>query len=608
MARFSEMDRSTIDTTTDLWRSLSLLQDSSFTHPDSNPNIWNRANVQDLHDRFILNPLEGKDGGGTFATKWQIQLEGAPSEVRLLAGELLLIYYLITSTVNAPRKIEMINETIRDEAYELDPRSQQPFVKALSSWIANPGSGYNTNQDRHIAYLIDLTLRLKRLGEQERRNLLHNTPWGFGEFADNATQNIRVGTMRHVICHLLYPEHFERITSTDHKNQVHSVFQTLLGEQPAEASIDEHLFQIRQILEDKTNSAKNSLDYYREPLEEIWRPVTCSVDSLSPIAALEHKRQIVLYGPPGTGKTFRATHIAESLIRGAALKRWGVDGYFQNLSLMAELATTNVTRLQLHPGFGYQEFIGGLKIGKSGSTEYQPGVLPRLIAKMNGSNEGAMARLPHVLILDEINRTDLSAMFGEAFSALEADKREYPITLSEKSIKDENITLKIPNDLYLIGTMNEIDQSVEALDFALRRRFLWFAETFSRDALLQIWQFRWQTDPIRISYEEALNELERLSWNIEELNSKISGSPELGPGYVLGQAFFADLPFYIRTNWPTRRPPNGLILWNKKREPLMPLRSIWHYEILPLLEQYLAISDERDQTLQEFQSIFYNAG
>ncbi|NWN89595.1 MAG: AAA family ATPase [Micrococcaceae bacterium] len=151
-----------------------------------------------------------------------------------------------------------------------------------------------------------------------------------------------------------------------------------------------------------------------------------------------------------------------------------------------------MTHLQLHPGTGYSEFIAGLQLGEDGRTEFREGILLELARTMREEEPGELAQLPHVLILDEVNRTDLSVMLGEAFSAIEADKRGISMTLPATDKDGDNLALVVPDELYIIGTMNEIDHSVESLDFALRRRFLWFDSSFDADGLRSIWQYEWE--------------------------------------------------------------------------------------------------------------------
>ncbi len=221
--------------------------------------------------------------------------------------------------------------------------------------------------------------------------------------------------------------------------------------------------------------------------------------------------------------------------------------------------------IQLHPGYGYEEFIRGLRLDGS-ATQYEPGALPKIIEEMGAQVlPDGLAPLPFVLVLDEINRTDLSALFGEAFSLIERDKRGEPgAELPGLNVGDPAARLVIPEDLYIIGTMNEIDQSVETLDFALRRRFLWRECPFERDTLLSIVFSRWPDDVGKRWSEEARDpQLERFADRAGALNQAIDDSDELGRAYQVGHTYFADITFFLGTWLSSRKsaPPNGTFLW-----------------------------------------------
>jgi 5-methylcytosine-specific restriction protein B len=606
MAVFSELDRRPIDELCAQWRIGSLIDDISLLHPDQFPGAWSERGLDELNRRFWGNLLEGKEGGGSFESKWEQQLEGATAEVRLLAAECLLVYYLITSSVGHARKLEMINKTIGPDYPELHVSSDSGAYQALQRWIANPGQYYNTRQDIHVGYLMDLALRLKQKPPEEREALLHDNPWGFAQFTDAGER--QSDAMRHIVCHLLYPEHFERIASNQHKELVLKAFGELDTSDP-DASQDEKLYSIRQTLKQRLPEwDENRRDYYSSDLEPIWRPVTKSgsMEVLNPAFALEFKKQIVFYGPPGTGKTYRARKLAETLIRTAALQRWGVGAYFNNPDAVDQAVADNMTRLQMHPSYGYAEFMVGLRLDADGGTRHQLGALPRLVERMRTEREdlGEHA-LPHVLILDEINRTDLSTMFGEAFSAMERDKRDTELELFAEGDNGEPIRFMIPADLYIIGTMNEIDQSVEALDFALRRRFFWFATPYDEEDLYSIWAAQWSEQSVAVDWGKALPQLEKLAGCITRLNVRIGELSELGPEYELGAAVFGDLPYFIGREWRNKRHGRngGKYLWDAKDKPLAPLRSLWALSIQPVLTQYLAGSDRRSEQLAELEQL-----
>lgn len=606
MAVYSDQDRRQIDELCARWRVASLIEDASLLHPDEFPTVWSQPVLEQLNERFWDNLLEGGDGGGRFESKWDIQLDGAPIEVRLLAAECLLVYYLITVSVGADRKREMINKTIGPDREDLHVSTDGVVYEALSNWIANPGQYYNTRQDVLVGYLMEFALRLKKLPREDRLKLLEDHPWEFAEFAEGGEHHS--DTMRHVLCHLVYPKYFERIASNRHKELVLKAFGEL-GPSDSDATQDQKLYAIRTELKRRLpNWGEARRDYYEPDLRPIWHPSGGSSESAStdPAFALDFKKQIVFYGPPGTGKTFTARELAERVIRTAALQCWGVNEYFSDIDKVDEAVRDHVTKLQMHPSYGYAEFMMGMRLDADGGTSYQPGALLRLVERMREEKQKMGARaLPHVLILDEINRTDLSAMFGEAFSAMERDKRDVEMELFAEGDDGKQIRFAMPSDLYIIGTMNEIDQSVEALDFAMRRRFFWFPTPFDEEALFAIWESQWAEQTMKVEWQHALPQLEDLADCISRLNAGIAELPELGPEYELGAAVFGDLPYFVRLEW--RYKAHGRlqakILWDEHGKVRDPLLSLWTLSIEPVLSQYLAGSDKRGKQLGELKQL-----
>ena len=188
------------------------------------------------------------------------------------------------------------------------------------------------------------------------------------------------------------------------------------------------------------------------------------------------------------------------------------------------------------------------------------GYLLRLVDEIRESKEEAENRthLPWTLILDEINRTDLSRLFGELFSLLE-DRGEAIDLPSMGSQATRSVTL--PKDLYVIGTMNLIDQSVEQLDFALRRRFLWVYCGFDQKLIAPVVEARWlqlgeqKETAARVlhnPFERFADEIKVLSARAAELNQEISESNLLGSQYEIGHTYFFDIVGF-RPAGPRRR-------------------------------------------------------
>lgn len=162
------------------------------------------------------------------------------------------------------------------------------------------------------------------------------------------------------------------------------------------------------------------------------------------LKVIERKKQIVFYGSPGTGKTFIAQHLAKLIVSES-------DGIIETV--------------QFHPAFSYEDFIQGIRpvTSENGDIEY-PTVKGRFITfcEQARSRNGTS-----VMIIDEINRSDLSRVFGELMYLLEY--RDQEITLASGS------KFSIPSNLVLIGTMNTADRSIALVDHALRRRFAFIA-------------------------------------------------------------------------------------------------------------------------------------
>jgi 5-methylcytosine-specific restriction protein B len=203
--------------------------------------------------------------------------------------------------------------------------------------------------------------------------------------------------MRHILLHLLRPDEFERMSSRTHKqNIVDAVADELLTGDDVPDDLDEQLLLIRQKLVEldaQPNAHNGILDFYWSPLHAIWDPGSDRPDGASDLDLLLYKKQIVLYGPPGTGKTHRTRQLAGRLIRRVALERWGTARYFGSQADLDQYVADNVHWVQLHPGYGYEEFVRGLRLAKDGSTVYVDGVLPRLVAQMTAVQRSAFGSL-----------------------------------------------------------------------------------------------------------------------------------------------------------------------------------------------------------------------
>ena len=164
------------------------------------------------------------------------------------------------------------------------------------------------------------------------------------------------------------------------------------------------------------------------------------------LAGLRRRRNLLLQGPPGTGKTYLARRLA-----------W---------LLLGRLDDSRIELVQFHPSYGYEDFVLGFRPGPDGQFGLVPGVLPLLCER--AAHDPSQ---PYFLLIDELNRGNVARIFGELLLLLEADKRGPAHALRLPYAPPEMPRFFVPENVYVIGTLNLADRSLAPLDYALRRRF-----------------------------------------------------------------------------------------------------------------------------------------
>ncbi len=189
---------------------------------------------------------------------------------------------------------------------------------------------------------------------------------------------------------------------------------------------------------------------------------------------LQRKRQVILYGPPGTGKTYWAERAAREL----AARSWFSTSWEQldGVKMRALEQGGAIELCAFHAAYGYEDFLEGYRPTVTGSNlafERRDGVFKRLCDRARTTPARG-----YYLIIDEVNRGDIPRIFGELLTVLEKDKRGKEVTLPVSGTK-----FSVPDNVYVIGTMNTADRSIALLDAALRRRF-GFIELLPNSAML----------------------------------------------------------------------------------------------------------------------------
>lgn len=282
---------------------------------------------------------------------------------------------------------------------------------------------------------------------------------------------------------------------------------------------------------------------------------------------------IILHGAPGTGKTYLAHQIAADLVS---------DGRTCEYEKLSEEEKDRIGFVQFHPGYDYSDFVEGLRPNiENGNMVFKriDGTFKAFVGKARENHDlsqgdfKTLKKRKYVFIIDEINRGNISQIFGELFFTIDPGYRGEKggvLTQYANMHEDPNEKFYIPENVYIIGTMNDIDRSVDSFDFAMRRRFRFIEVTANEHADML------NALPKKYDVEKIRNKM-------QSLNKAIEKTEGLGRHYQIGPAYFLKL---------------------KDIEDDKPFDVLWDDYLEPLLQDYVQGFDNAEGTMKGFKEAY----
>lgn len=606
-------------------------------------DLWSPQNID-----IALNAITGEnaeeDSSQGFYQKLGKQLPRVPetNNQRAIAARLFVEAIHVHYAYNFQLSISARNEAM-SSLYEYAQYTPEQRERAETSVLLGQGVG-STGQNSQKIYgsVLVLLMTAKNWNHYDGDPDSAEACWNFiDQIVDtNRTIGNQDKSAYLAVPHVIFPDYAEDSSVLDHKQRILTSFRNIWPASTSDESfeahnqsaddseigsqLDQNLYELRTMLREQgVLGSRPNLSFYEPELAPVWGhsasegPSQLQEEMLN---ALQIKKQIILHGPPGTSKTFSAQSIATALLKQDAVMAYRdkvTRSAEESLSLIREISSTadtpKIDRLQFHPNYTYEDFIGGWQLD-NGSTQFLPGYLPRLCEQV------AKTERAHVLILDEINRVDLSRVMGEAFSLLDRKmdgspnrvKLPVPVFVDGEAIEP---TLELPENLYIIGTMNELDQQVELMDYAMRRRFLWFRLGFDPEVLRS---FLYEaSDELQKMVNRPYHRFDVPRYKIDvdtyvdaaqELNTAIHTHPDLGQEFEIGHTIFFEVLLHLKL--ALRGASSKMsYLYNKKSghrsEAMDSVEAVWKHSIQPLLSAYLRMKPEQSKTvLNELHSIF----
>lgn len=606
--------------------------------PKENEEIFSEKNINKIEELFIEN-FDGTKGK-PFEDKIQGQFKGADDNCKHIFTNLLYLRYLPIWEVTEETKVKKINpfelelanpfnlndnnkvnkyfpcvgissysyslQTIYEEMVELiflfhyllkqsntdnnEPDKLETKKEAIEKWVLND-NGCKTKF--YGNYRITHEKVIKQIGDGSRTLAID-----------------------HMLLNLCDPENYSRIATMSTKRKIVTALHTKYFKNKGEAESLENCLKFEKIDQTIGTIAKNMVEEKKKSqpdvkmLTDILWDKDCRLEWEGGYVAnayeilTQYQRQVILYGAPGTGKTYSAEQIIKEFIYDAEnngepkdieLKNyqykddydWNQAGPDKEVELTDSLKEKNVIweMVQFNQSYSYEDFIEGLRPTENGGLKIVHGIFKRF-ATVAAQEKNKDKKF--IFVIDEINRGKIDKIFGELLYLLEYRDKSLRLHYS-------NEEFSIPENVYIIGTMNTADKSIALLDVALRRRF-WFVRCEpKRDVLFE--EFGIEKDNgLKVSDEDNPENIKKLAiklfdwlngYEIEKTKTIKGKLEELGNDadeLKIGHSYFLKL---------IRKTDDGTII----QPTFSDLKNIWFYSIVPLIEEYCGFDKTRVENL-----------